>query len=210
MFRRRTPLPLLQRLRTWLWPHIGWGRATSYVVVRLKRMPGTPHGIAAGLAVGVAVSFTPFFPHLATAVLLAMLVRGSVIAAWIGTLIGNPSTFPFIWLAAYNLGLVLMGREPVSDAEFEAQSQLANLPAPFTLEWVNGWFERAAVWVKAKFVPMAVGGVPLGILAGILCYLPLVRVVGAFQQARRRRAERQGERPRPVGVERSPAGPKTI
>jgi uncharacterized protein (DUF2062 family) len=209
VFRRRTPLPLLQRFSTWLWPHIGWGRATSYVVMRLKRMPGTPHSIAAGFATGVAVSFTPFFPHIASATLVAMLCRGSVIAAWVGTVIGNPSTFPIIWLATYNLGLILMGREPVSDSEFHAQSQLASLPAPFTLEWANGWIERAAVWVKAKFVPMAVGGVPLGILAGLLCYLPLVRFVGAFQEARRRRAERLKERPAGVAVGRAPARPKT-
>lgn len=194
MFRRRTPLPLLQRIRSWLWPHIGWGRAGSYLVKRLKRMPGTPHGIAIGLASGVMMSFTPFFPHLASASLLAMMLRGSVLAAWIGTLIGNPSTFPIIWLASYNLGLILMGQEPVTDRQFQAESQLATLPAPFTWEWVNGWVERAAAWVKAKFVPMAVGGIPLGIAAGLLCYVPVVRIVGAFQEARRRRTgEPEGE-----------------
>lgn len=180
-------MPPWRRLRSWFWPHIGWGRAFTYVVKRVKRLPGSPHSIAAGLAIGVMVSFTPFFPHLASAALLAMLIRGNVVAAWVGTLFGNPSTFPLIWLAAYNLGLIIMGQPPVSEPQFEAESQLTSLPAPFTMEWVNGWIERTAAWAKAKFVPMALGGVPLGIAAGLLCYLPLVRIIAAFQDARRRR-----------------------
>lgn len=185
MFRRRNPMPLWQRLRTWLWPHIGWGRAFAYVVKRLKRLPGSPHSIAAGVAAGVMVSFTPFFPHLATAALLAMVLRGSVVAAWVGTLIGNPSTFPIIWLLAYNLGLTLLGHPPVSEPQFQAESQLTTLPEPFTLEWANGWVERAAAWTKAKFLPMAIGGVPLGILAGVVVYVPLVRIIAAVQERRR-------------------------
>lgn len=190
MFRRRNPIPLIERIRDWVWPRNGWRRASQYVVARLKRMPGTPHGIAAGLAAGVVVSFTPLFPHLASAALLAMLVRGSVVAAWAGTLVGNPSTFPFIWFASYNLGLMLMGREPVSDHVFAIQSGLHQLPDPFTLAWAQGWIEQTYEWAKVKFVPMLIGGVPLGLLAGIACYLPLVRVIAAFQAARRRRQSR--------------------
>jgi uncharacterized protein len=184
-------MPLWQRLRSWLWPHIGWGRAFSYVVKRLKRLPGSPHSIAAGVAAGVMVSFTPFFPHLATASLVAMVIRGSVVAAWVGTLIGNPSTFPIIWLLAYNLGLILMGHPPVSEPQFEAESRLATLPEPFTVEWVNGWVERAAAWTKAKFLPMAIGGVPLGILAGLVCYVPLVRIITAVQERRRTASQKK-------------------
>ena len=178
-------MPLLQRLRSWLWPHIGWGRALAYVVKRLKRLPGTPHSIAAGVAAGVMVSFTPFFPHLATAALVAMVLRGSVVAAWAGTLIGNPSTFPIIWLVAYNLGLIVMGHPPVSEPQFQVESQLTTLPEPFTVEWANGWVERAASWTKAKFLPMAIGGVPLGIVAGLIVYFPLFRIVSAVQERRR-------------------------
>lgn len=190
MFRRRHPIPLLERVLSWLWPPIGWRRATAYVVVRVKRLPGTPRSIAAGFACGVMVSFTPFFPHLASAALFALLIRGSVLAAWVGTLVGNPSTFPIIWLAAYNLGLVLMGQEPVSDQVFAAQSRLVHLPDPYTLEWFTRWIERATDWAMAKFVPMAIGGVPLGLAAGFLSYLIIVRLVSAVQAARLRRRER--------------------
>lgn len=209
MFRRRNPMPLWQRLKSWLWPHIGWARALAYLLKRLARIPGSPHSIAAGVAAGVAISFTPFFPHLASAALLAMLLRGSVIAAWVGTLIGNPSTFPIIWLLAYNLGLMLTGEAPVSEPEFQAESQLHSLPAAFTVEWANAWVERAATWAKTNFVPLAVGGVPLGVVAGLLCYLPIFRVVDAFQTARRRRAL-GGARRRERAAEAGAAGSARI
>lgn len=185
MFRRRDPIPLWQRLKSVFWPHIGWGRAFAYVMKRLKRMPGSPHNIAAGVAAGVMVSFTPFFPHLATAALIAMVIRGNVVAAWVGTIVGNPSTFPIIWLLAYNLGLIIMGEPPVSEPQFQAESQLTTLPAPFTLDWAIGWVERAIVWAKTNFLPMAIGGVPLGIIAGLGCYFPLVRIITAVQERRR-------------------------
>ena len=52
---RRRPLSLLRRLHGWLWPHIGWHRAGRYLVMRLRRLPGTPHSIAVGFATGAAV-----------------------------------------------------------------------------------------------------------------------------------------------------------
>ena len=78
MFRRRHPIPLWQRLSRWLWPHIGWRRAGTYVWHRLTRLSGTPHSIAAGFACGTAISFTPFVGfHLLGGALLAFLVRGN-------------------------------------------------------------------------------------------------------------------------------------
>ena len=73
VFRRRHQIPLGQRLRRWLWPHIGWRRMGTYVVKRVTRLSGTPHSIAAGAACGVAISFTPFMGfHLVGAFLLCL------------------------------------------------------------------------------------------------------------------------------------------
>src|SRR3954466_14909248 len=57
---RRDQPGLLRRLGGWLWPRAGWRRAGSYLLMRLRRLPGTPHAIAAGLATGVAGGLTPF------------------------------------------------------------------------------------------------------------------------------------------------------
>jgi uncharacterized protein (DUF2062 family) len=177
VFRRRHPIPLWRRLRGWLWPQIGWRRLGIYLVKRITRLPGTPHSNAAGFACGTAISVTPFIGlHTLLSVLLSFVVRGNYLAAMAGTLVGNPWTFPVIWLATYQVGHYLLGSTPSRAA-----------PEP---ELTNRWHEiRALIW------PMTVGGVPLGALAGLAIYFPLVRLVAAYQEARRRRREhRRAER----------------
>jgi uncharacterized protein (DUF2062 family) len=144
-------------------------------------LPGTPHSIAAGFACGTAISFTPFMGlHTLLSVLLSFVVRGNYLAAMVGTLVGNPWTFPFIWVATAQLGHALLGAPPPAEVlqEPEFHSLFHEL--------------GALIW------PMTVGGLPLGALAGLAVYFPLVRMVAAYQTARRhrrerRRAERRGK-----------------
>jgi uncharacterized protein (DUF2062 family) len=149
----------------------------TYLVRRATRLAGTPHSIAAGAACGVAISFTPLIGlHLLGAFLLCLLVRGNYLAAAAGTLVGNPWTFPFIWVATYQLGHALMGSPPAQ------------------LEPVQHWdLATFVVKVEAVFWPMLVGSLPVAVLAGLATYFPLVRMVAAYQQARaRRRQNRRG------------------
>ena len=90
MFKRRHPLPIHKRAGGFFWPRIGWRRSGAYVAHRLRRLPGTPYRIAAGFACGAAVSFTPFIGlHFLLAVLLALAVRGILVASAIGTVVVN-------------------------------------------------------------------------------------------------------------------------
>ena len=41
--------------------------------------------------------------------IIAYLLRGSIIASAIGTFIGNPLTFPFIWALVYSTGSLMVG-----------------------------------------------------------------------------------------------------
>lgn len=185
MFRRRHPISLWRRLRGWVWPHIGWRRLGIYLVKRVTRLPGTPHSIAAGFACGTAISFTPFLGlHTLLSILLSFPLRGNYLAAVVGTLVGNPWTFPVIWVMTYQLGHFLLGSAP---------SEMAPLEEP---ELTSRWDElKGLIW------PMTVGGVPLGALAGLLVYFPGVRMVAAYQEARRRRRERrQAERRGKLGL----------
>src|SRR3954447_4369176 len=111
---RRDRPSILQRLRGWLWPRAGWRRAGRYLLARIKRLPGTPHAIAAGLATGVAVSLTPFLGlHVLLALGLARLTGGNLLAAGMGTLVSNPWTLSLIWTAAtYRLGCLILERPP--------------------------------------------------------------------------------------------------
>jgi uncharacterized protein len=148
----------------------------AYLVRRITRLSGTPHSIAAGLSCGIAISFTPFIGfHLLGAFALAKAVRGNYVAAAVGTLVGNPWTFPFIWVATYKLGHLLLGSRAAQVARVE--------------HWDVATFLAEA---EAVFWPMVVGGVPLAVVLGLITYFPLARMIAAYQEARqRRRAQRR-------------------
>jgi uncharacterized protein len=173
VFRRRRPLGWLRRLRGLLWPDSGWSRASSYFLHRIKRLPGTPHGIAAGIACGAAISCTPFIGfHFALSFLLCFLVRGNYVAAALGTVVGNPWTFPFIFTWTYQLGRAVLGDTA------SASLRLADIDSGNFLAEIG-----QLIW------PMTVGSIPTGIAMWFLVYWPSKRVIATFQATRRRRRE---------------------
>ena len=83
-------------------------QASAY---RVRRIDGSPSGVAVGVAWGVAVSFTPFyFLHIGIAVAGSWLMGGSLLAAAIGTLFLNPLTFPIISWLTYSVGNYFLPR----------------------------------------------------------------------------------------------------
>ena len=95
------------------------GRYNKKILVRLKQLKGTPYSVAAGFACGVAISFTPFIGfHLLLAAITAWIIRGNIISSAIGTLIGNPWTFPFIWVAVLSTGNYLLGNGNIDNVNF--------------------------------------------------------------------------------------------
>ena len=174
MFKRRKPLPYHRKLEQLFWPRRGFHRSTKYIAHRLRRLPGTPYRIAAGFASGAAASFTPFIGfHFVLAAILAILLRGNLVASAIGTVVGNPWTFPFIWTWLYSSGHWLLGND-ISDT----------LPEKLSISYVfdNFW---AVLW------PMTVSGIPTAILAWFAFFLPARRMVAEYQRARRWRIRRK-------------------
>lgn len=179
-------------MREWLWPRTGWRRAGMYVMHRLSRLPGSGYSIACGFAFGSAISFTPFVGlHLVIAGALAWLLGGNVLAAWIGTLVGNPWTFPFIWLGIYKLGNWMLARN----------GGLTGEPPDFTDVFSGMWeaalsFDAAgfADGLSAVIVPMTVGGIPCFIVAWIVSYFPMKYLVDGFKRQRVVRLKRKKRR----------------
>ncbi len=55
-------------------------------------------------------SCTPFLGfHILVAMLIAWVIRGNLIASALGTFIGNPITFPVIWLVVFEVGRYIVG-----------------------------------------------------------------------------------------------------
>ena len=176
MFRRRNKPGWIARLRDFLWPRRGWRRAGTYVFHRVRRLPGSPYSIAAGVACGAAMSFTPYIGfHFFGAALLAWLIGGNLMAAAIGTAVGNPWTFPFIWAGIFRLGVWMLGWD-VSHV----------LPDELTLSYI---FERPG----AILLPMSLGAIPATVVVWCAIYWPVRELVADYQRLRRHRRERRRE-----------------
>ena len=179
MFRRRTPLTRLSQIRSVIWPERGFRRLFAYLFQRVVRLPDTSGSVAVGVASGVAASFLPFIGlHFFIAALLALLLRGNVLASAIGTLFGNPWTFLFIWVADYRLGLWLL-QQSGNGGQFTALNlhQLTEVMVIFfhffTFSGGVNW-EQVAEPFEQVFLPMTIGGTVLAVLswfvAFVLCY----------------------------------------
>lgn len=178
LFRRRDPRPLLDRVRALLWPRRGWRRTARYAAHRLSRLPATPYRIAAGFACGAAISFTPLIGmHFFGGALLALLLRGNVLASALGTAIGNPWTFPFIWAWTFAFGRWLIGHA----------REIETLPQHISMRYI---FDHP--W--DVFLPMLVGSIPTAIVVWFAAFLPLQRLVSGYQRARRLRLLRSKRR----------------
>jgi len=174
LFRRRRRLRWWQRLGRSLWPTSGWWRAAQYTWHRLVRLKDSAHGVAAGLASGIAISVTPFVGfHLLGATALAAVTRGNFLAAWFGTLVGNPWTFPVIWLVIYRIGNWIVGA-PAIPGEAERFSLSMMIAEPVSA-------------FRPLLLPMTVGGVPLALASWFVSYWIARRAIERFQALRAHR-----------------------
>jgi uncharacterized protein len=79
-------------------------------VLRLLRLNATPHGVALGFTLGLALSLFPIpFVGMIVALALAPLIGASLPAVYAGTAIVNPLTGPAIYFAELWLGGRLLG-----------------------------------------------------------------------------------------------------
>ena len=177
MFKRRKQLQPQDHVREAVWPKMGWRRSQAYRRQRMGRLPGTPTGIATGFAFGAAISFTPFIGlHIVLAGLMSWACKGSILAAAIGTVVGNPWTFPLIWVLIYKTGILMLGMDPVC---FSAET--------LTLDHLF-----SNVW--NILLPMLVGSIPWFIVSWLAFFYPLRAMIEKYQMARRKRLAKKAGR----------------
>jgi uncharacterized protein (DUF2062 family) len=177
-FRRRTPLSLRQKVRAALVPSRGFRRVLGYYRLKVMRIGGSPHAVAAGLAVGVLSAWTPFLGlHILLALPVAWLIGGSVVAAALGTAFANPLTFPIIWPLTWELGQVMLGGDPTS-RHIDLESLLSHL-------------DMSQLW-RPVLEPMLLGSLPLGLLCGLFFYGVTYLGVRSFRNRRLDRLTARG------------------
>ncbi|MBN2630208.1 MAG: DUF2062 domain-containing protein [Rhodobacteraceae bacterium] len=204
VFRRRTKRTAWEWVKASVYPQGGWLRAVRYILHRLTRLPDPPHRIARGIFVGAFVSFTPLFGvHILVAALLAYLVRGNIFAAILGTLVGNPITFPVIAVLSVQLGHMILGTGvdgvPAAQILTAFASAGAEIGSNFVALMMGGdirWTNMRTFYV-GLFKPYLIGGLVPGLVVATLCYhlsLPVITAYHRLRQKRRqdRAARRQG------------------
>jgi uncharacterized protein (DUF2062 family) len=180
MFAAREKPSIGRKLREFCWPSIGVRRAWAYRMHRLARLNVSPHTLAIGFAAGAFASFTPFIGlHFILAALAAFVVRGNLIASAVGTVVGNPITFPFIWIASYNVGAQILGiqaKDEVTIATDESVGFFSDGPIAFaSMLWSS---VEPVIW------PMVLGGLPLGLVCGSICYFLVYGTLSKFKARR--------------------------
>jgi uncharacterized protein (DUF2062 family) len=127
-----------------------------YSILSLDSHPGH---IAAGFAVGVFISFTPFFGvHTPMAIAAAFLLRLNKLTCITGAWINTPITVIPILGVSYKLGLFMLGL-PVGDLQLQGG-----------LGWQN--LEKYA---KSLILGTSVLGFCAAVIAYFVCYYLVVR-----------------------------------
>ena len=173
MFNRVKKSNFIQKIGSFFWPSMGWRRFFRYLHYRILRFRGTPSAISSGFALGAAISFIPAIGfHIIFAMGIAYIFRANIVAAAIGTVAGNPWTFPFIWLWTYWLGRKILGGwgNPV-DLSSLMQRGLSELHDNFA----------------DIFVPMMVGGILTAIIVWIGVYFSLYQAIHRYQNNKKQR-----------------------
>ncbi len=177
LFRRREKPSHLERLRVAVWPRHSWIRSVRYFSKRVLRLTATPNAIALGFAAGAFASMTPFIGfHFIISFAVAFFIGGNMLAAALGTAVGNPLTFPVIWATTYKLGSFILEGEAKQLNKSALHRQLG-----------ENLLEKSfdTIWPLLK--PMLVGAVPLGLIVGGLCYFLVYYSVRAYQANRKQR-----------------------
>jgi uncharacterized protein (DUF2062 family) len=120
-----------------------------------------PGHISAGLAVGVLISFTPFYGfHLLMAIAAAFIFRLNKLTCITGTWINNPLTVVPVTAVSYKLGRLLLGLPP-------EQICIKGLDWHF---------------VKGHAASLILGSSVLGFIAAILSYFVCYYLIVSFRQ----------------------------
>ena len=168
-----------------IWPRTGWKRAFRYVLARLSRLPASSQSITAGFACGAALSFTPFVGlHFVLAAIMAWLLRVNIMSSLAGTVVGNPWTFPFIWVWIFELGSWMgagNGPEDVHSMDFIVFFG-SLMEAALRLD-LGFMMETAA----PIFWPVFVGSLPTTVVAWFAFYFLLKPVVVTYKNRREHR-----------------------
>ena len=142
-------------------------RSITHLKHKIFRLKDQPASISIGLAWGASVSFTPLLGlHIIICFLGTYLMKGNMLAAAAGTVVGNPWTFPFIFYMAYKIG-VFFGAEGIENLQITPIFFIEN-------------FENL-------FFPTLIGSIPVSISVWFVTYYLSNFVIKKYKNIKRDR-----------------------
>ena len=188
VFRRRDRRSVARTLWELFYPKGGWIRAIEYIKHRLRRLPAPPERIARGSWAGLAVTFSPFVGvHFVVGALLALVMRGNILAAVLATFLSNVATIPFFGVVSIRVGYALLGYHPdegigrqflhrFGEAGRALWDNTIALFTPAKADWT--WLPA---FYHEIFFPYLIGGLIPGVVLATICLslivLTLVRLI---------------------------------
>ncbi len=136
---------------------------------KLMNTPGRISDVAAGFAIGVFISFLPLIGlHMALTVAIAFLLRKSMGAGIIGTLVFNPLSAPIILMTNIKLGRLILG----------AKQQSITVTVNADLTGIQKLWETSI----GVFQPYMIGGLILGSIASAVSFFMVKRSLGTYRE----------------------------
>ena len=202
MFKRKKSKTTIKRIRDLIYPDMGIYRSVKYTTNRMKRIKGNPYFVSAGFACGVAMSFTPFLGlHFLLSALLALIIRGSLFASVIGTFVGNPLTFPFIFSLIYNTGKSILGTAAIAEGKI-IETTLNGIVGLFKFfilfvqdyqRAVDNWdtYGPQVIGLWQLVSPMLLGALIWSILMWFISFTIIYRFVNVYHKRKRERQKKK-------------------
>ena len=141
----------------------------------------SPDRVAAAIALGVGVGFSPFMGvHFVLAIGLAFLFKLNKVDAALGQFVGNPWTLPPVFAAGYALGRMLLGYD---------RTEVPNLPWDRLLHR-DFWHAFTGPTLRPRLASFLVGTLVLAALIGLVAYLLVRGALRIYHRRHPRVAER--------------------
>jgi uncharacterized protein (DUF2062 family) len=142
--------------------HKSLKRRRLQILLELMGRAEAPERVAAAVALGVGVGFSPFMGfHFFVAILLAFLFRLNKFDAVLGSFAGNPWTLPPVYALGYRLGRAVLGYPPAVVAPLHWQRILHH----------DFWISFRGPAFRPRLASFLVGTTILSVAAGLGTYL---------------------------------------
>ena len=162
MFKREKSKDFYTKIRSHLWPEKGLLRNFLYLWKRLFRIPDSTYSVSMGFALGVFISFTPFFGlHLIISVVTSWFLKINIFSSIIGNLFGSIISYPLM-----AIGMLTISNENTS----------------------REWLHIIVNFIKTT-IPIFSGILIIGFILSIVCYFLIKYIIEIFKKNRPNRGK---------------------